>query len=246
MKCYSCGGEVSLTDKVCPYCGRALTETASYRADEEEYKQRSKKTKKKADEIVSGNLALIISATAMVFLVIGVIVACYVNDNAYFFQEDARHRESVKKYEERTAEMQEYLDAGDYTGFFAYKEYHNIAELKEPFDDYKLLCKLAEEYTDMVWVIESVVVYDSDAQRYGSESDVNNCYWAIEHFYDEFKYNQSDIDKDPYKEYMYDMKDKADIILEVYFGLDENGRKEYFESSDLRKKAYLEGVLINE
>jgi hypothetical protein len=40
------------------------------------------------------------------------------------------------------------------------------------------------------------------------------------------------------------MKDKADIVLEVYLGLDEAGRAEYMESSDLAQTAYLEGVIL--
>ena len=40
-----------------------------------------------------------------------------------------------------------------------------------------------------------------------------------------------------------EMKDQADIILEIYLGMDEAGREEYFAASEIRQKAYLEEVL---
>ena len=42
------------------------------------------------------------------------------------------------------------------------------------------------------------------------------------------------------------MRDKADIMLEVYLGLDEAGRAGYLSSSNIEKEAYLEEVLIND
>ena len=75
---------------------------------------------------------------------------------------------------------------------------------------------------------------------------MDDCYFAINDFYREFEYDLEDIEEDPYKEYIYDMKDKAGIILEVYLGLDEAGRNEYFAESDIKQTAYLEEVLMND
>ena len=246
MKCISCGGEIKLTDKACPYCGRILTETAGYRDDEEKYKKRSEKIRKKTGKVITENISMVISAGIMLLLVIGVMIAWYVKENAYHFREDALRRESVKKYDEYEPVIQKYLDAGDYTGFAAFKEYHNIAEWEAPYDDLRLLWDITKDYSSLVSAVESAAIYGSDAQKYRPEDDVSNCRSAIRRFYGEFENRLSDIDKDPYRKYMYDMRDKADIILEIYLGLDENGRKEYFEGSELKQKAYLEEVLANE
>lgn len=246
MKCRTCGADIRLTDKVCPYCGRILNETAGYRADEEKYIKENEKTKKKIREILAENIPMVISAVVMVVLLIAVGIAFYVEDNAYHFREDARRKESVKKVDEYRAEILKYLDAGDHTGFAAFMEYHNIAEWEAPYDDLNLLWDLTEEYESLVSAVEASVIFGPEARRYRPEQDVHDCYRAIFDFYHEFEYNQSDIDADPYKEYMYDMKDKADIILELYLGLDESGREEYFAGSELKQRAYLEEVLIHE
>lgn len=246
MKCYSCGGEVNLTDKVCPFCGRPLTETASYRADEEKYKKRSEKTKSKIGVLISENVPIVISAVVMILLIIAVSVASYINENAYSFKDEAMRKESVKMYDSYRPIIQEYLDAGDYTGFAAFKEYHNIAEWEEPYDDLCLLWEITKEYSDLLADVESAVINGPNAEIYRPERNVDNCHSAIWQFYYEFENNKEEIDADPYKEYMYDMKDKADIILEIYLGMDEQARKDYFEGSEAKQKAYLEEVLLDD
>ena len=246
MKCYSCGGEVNLTDKVCPFCGRPLTETAGYRADEAKYANRSEKTKSKVGGIISDNIPIVISVAIMIVLIIALSIASYVKNNAYTFKGDAKRKEAVNMYDSYSAEIQSYLDAGDYTGFAAFKEYHNIAEWEEPYDDLNTLWMIAEEYVSLVSTVEASTMFGPEAEIYRPEQDVDDCYFAINDFYREFEYDLEDIEEDTYKEYIYDMKDKAGIILEVYLGLDEKGLEEYLASSDAKKKAYLEEVLLND
>ena len=46
--------------------------------------------------------------------------------------------------------------------------------------------------------------------------------------------------------YIHDMKDKADIVLKVYMGLDDPAREAYLAFSDIEQEAYLEGVILDE
>ena len=69
---------------------------------------------------------------------------------------------------------------------------------------------------------------------------------AIWNFYFELDSQREKIEEDPCREYIHDMKEKADLILEIYLGLDEAGREEYFAASDIRQEAYLEEVLPHE
>lgn len=246
MKCISCGAEIGLTDKVCAHCGRVITENAGYRADMDFYKADSAKTMKRVREIIAENIPMVISAGIMIVLVIAVIATAYVKENAYGFREDAARRESVRQYEAYSPVIQDYLDAGDYTGFAAFEECHNIAEWEEPYASLDLLVDMAGEYTRMVSSVEEAVMFGPDAHRYDPESAVDDCHSAVRIFYSEFDRNLSDIDADPYRDYIYDMRTQADMIMEVYLGLDEAGRSEYFAESDIKQKAYLEEVLLHD
>ncbi|MBR6381364.1 MAG: zinc ribbon domain-containing protein [Lachnospiraceae bacterium] len=246
MKCISCGGEVSLTDKVCPHCGRPLTETAGYRRDLSHYGKDSAKTKKKAREILSENVPIVISAFLMLLLLAAVCGVLYVKENAYRFRDDAARRESVKKYETYRAEISRFLEAGDYTGFAAFMDVHNIAEWEEPYADLNLLVDLAGDYSRLASAVEEATMFGPEARRYDPESDISSVHSAIWNFYFELDSQREKIEEDPCREYIHDMKEKADLILEIYLGLDEAGREEYFAASDIRQEAYLEEVLPHE
>ena len=246
MKCISCGGEIGLTDERCPYCGRLITETAGHQAGLKNYRNRTEKAKQGASKAVSSNMPIIISAVVMVILLAGICIALYVADNAYTFRSDAMRKESVKKYEEYSTEIKKYLEAGDYTGFAAFKEYHNIAEWEAPYDDLKLLWEMTEDYNSLVSNIESSVMFGEDANWYNPDSSIYGVRRAIDEFYYEYDHKQAEIESDPYAVYIRDMKDKADIILRVYLGLDDAAREEYLGSSNIHQEAYLEEVLIDE
>lgn len=246
MKCVSCGGEIGLTDKICPRCGRTITETAGHQRDLKKYKDKNEAAKRETTKAIKGNLPIVISAVVMVALLIAIGIAFYVEENAYSFRSDAKRKESVKKYDEYSAEIEKYLKAGDYTGFVAFKEYHNIAEWEAPYDDLKLLWEMAKYYNGLVSKVEEAVMFGPEARRYRPEEDVDNCQGAIYRFYHEYEYKQSDIEADPYSIYIHDMKEKADIILKVYLSMDDEAREAYLASSEIEQEAYLEEVLINE
>ncbi len=246
MKCKSCGGEISLTDERCPYCGRIITENEGHRAGLKAYKERSEKAKRGLSGVLSGNIPIVISAVVMVVLIIAVGAAVYVKDNAYHFRSDQMRKEAVKNYDEYSVEIQKYLDAGDYTGFAAFKEYHNIAEWEAPYDDLRLLWEMTYDYVRLVSNVESALMFGPEARWYDPEGDVSNCQSSIYRFYHEFDQRSDEIEADKYGDYIIDMKEKADIMLKVYFGLDDASRESFLSSSDIEQTAYLEEVIIHE
>ena len=246
MKCISCGAEIGLTEEKCPYCGRAIKETARHRADLKAYKKRNEIAKRGLAKVISENMPMVISAVVMIVLIIALIVVAYIENNVYTFRSGAMRKESVERYEEFSAEMEAYLEAGDYTGFVAFKEYHNIAEWEEPYKELKLLCERAEEYDSLVSGVESVVMFGEDARWYDPESEISDCQRVIWRFYYEYGLHYEEIEKDPYAEYIHDMKNKADILLKIYLGLDDEGLEEFLKSSEIHQLAYLEEVLMHD
>ncbi len=246
MKCISCGAEIGLTAEICPFCGRPATEMAGFRDDLKSYKDKNETSKKRLAKALAGNIPLVINAVVMVALIIAICIALYVKDNAYSFGPDAMRRESVRKYDEYSAKIKDYLEAGDYTGFAAFMEYHNIAEWEEPYDDLKLLWKLASDYERLVSEVESSVMFGPEADIYDPEGDVADCRRAIKDFYYDYDDKHEEIEADPYGGYIHDMKKKADTILNIYLGMDDAKREEYLASSEIAQEAYLEGVIINE
>jgi hypothetical protein len=246
MKCKSCGAQIRLTDKKCSHCGRVLTETAGYQADMEFYEEDTSKTKQTISSILSGNLPIVISVFLMLLLLIADGTALYVKENAYTFREEAARKEAVRQYEAYSAKIKDYLDSGDYTGFSAFMDCHSIAVWEEPYKDLDLLSDMAKYYSSMVSAVEEATLFGPDARRYNPESGISDCCLAIRNFDHEFEYRLSDIDTDPYRKYFYDMRAKTDIIMEIYLGLDEEGRNRFRAGSPIEQEAYLEEVLMHD
>lgn len=246
MKCQNCGAEIGLLDKVCPHCGSVNTESAGHQAEMKHYQKLSTKTKGKVRESIAQNVPLVVSVIALVLLIAGIGTALYVSENASLFSHWARRKESMKKYEEYTVSLQRFLEKEDYAGFVAFKELHVIPEYEEPYREFEKVWDLACEYCRAMNAIEKAVMFGSDARRYGMDSTIFDCRMGIAGFYYEYDKALPDMQEDKYRDCAADMKEKVDVALEIFLGLDEEGRSQYLASSQNQQAAYLEEVLIGE
>ena len=245
MKCRNCGAEIGLLDKTCPYCGSVNVESAGHQAEMKKYQKRSEKTKSKVKKSINENVPLVVSAVLLVLLIIGVGVAAYVEDEAALFSHWASRRDSLKKSEEYSAKLIEFLESGDYTGFVAFKGYHVIPEYEPEYQEFEKLWNIASNFSGTLNSIEAAVMYGEDAPRYGLDFDISSCLRSIDNFYYEYGRLENEPE-DKYQKYMVDMKEQMDTALRIYLGLDDQAREEYLGSSTNKQKVYLEEVLIGE
>ncbi|MCR4650878.1 MAG: hypothetical protein K5662_03895 [Lachnospiraceae bacterium] len=246
MKCRSCGGEISLTDKVCPYCGRPLEETIRHRSDMEKYNKENEKAKARTGKAASENLPIVISVLIMLVLIIGIGVSRYIIAEAYHFRSDALRKESKERYEEYEPIISDYLNEGDYTGFAAFINAHNIATYDTPYNRLDLLNDMAKEYTKVVNSVECACLVGEEAKQYLSEDEVYSCRMAIESFYQEYNDKKAAIEKDAYRDHIVDMEARVGLIMEIYLGMDAEERTAYLAGSVNEQEAYLEEVILGE
>jgi len=246
MKCQSCGAEIGLLDKVCPHCGRENTESSGHQAKMKYYKKQSEKTKGKVKKSISENVPLVVSAIILVLLVIGLWVAIDVAENASLYSHRAKRREALKKYEEYKGELQRYLDEEDYAGFVAYKELHVIPEYEEEYKEFENVWNLAHAYNRAMNSIEQGKLFGPDARRYGTDAAISDCRSGIDSFYYEYDKMEDELMNDKYRDQMLDMRNKVEVAIRIYLGLEGEALRNYLDSSMNQKEAYLEGVMINE
>lgn len=246
MKCQNCGAEIGLLNKVCPHCGSANTQSVGHQTQMKHYQKLSGEAKGKVQDSVSRNVPLIVSTVILVLLIIGIGVSLYVAENASLFSHRASRREAMRKHEEYTGILRQYLEKEDYAGFVAFKNLHVIPEYEKPYQEFEKVSDLAGEYCKAMNAIESAVMFGPDSERYGMDSDIFGCRMGIDGFYYEYDKMLPDVQEDPYLECMIDMREKVDKALEIFLGLDEEGRKKYLESSQNQQTAYLEEVLVGE
>lgn len=246
MKCNNCGAEIGLLDEKCPYCGAVNMQSTAHLKEMEQYQDRSKKTKGKVKESIAANIPILVGAVIMVLLVIGIGVSSYVAENASLFRHRASRSEAVKKHEEYSQILRQYLKDGDYAAFSAFKGYHVVPEYEEEYKEFEKVCDMIGAYCRAMNGIEECVLYGADSPRYGLDSDISSCQMGIENFYYEYERKLPDMEGDPYMDNVIDMKKKMDAAMKIYLGLDGGELEEYLASSSNKQEAYLEEVLGNE
>ncbi|MCR4585495.1 MAG: hypothetical protein K5686_07180 [Lachnospiraceae bacterium] len=246
MKCPGCGAEIALLDKFCPYCGAVNKESASHQEEMDGYRHRSSKTKSTANANIGHNLPILIASIVMILLLVGISIASYVAENAFIFPHHAARSESLKKSNEHSEVLRQYLADGDYIGFAVYKELHVIPEYEEQYSEFNKIWDLIYEYRKVMSAIEESVMYGPEARRSQIEDDVSDCRYGIVSFYREYEQSLKDMEGDRYIDNVHDMKKRVDAALKIYLGLEGGKLDEFMASSSIQQEAYLEEVLGDE
>lgn len=246
MKCPSCGAEIGILDKVCPYCGKENAESAVRQADIDKYEKQSLKTKERIRKYISENIPLVISSIICFLLLIGIFAAGIIGEQAKEAIRTAGEEKAIQNYEENMRGITGYLEEEDYIGCLAYAKYHNIPDYLEPYDELYELLDMADYYKGAINAVESLSIHSPDAQWYRPETDISIYSFSIGNFYREYERKLPDIEDYKYRDQIYDMKDKMDIFMRIYLGLDDDALSEYLAGSPSRQQAYLEEVLLGD
>ena len=246
MKCTSCGAEIGILDKVCPYCGNKNEGADGRQADIDKYENQSLKTRERIKKYISENIPIVISSIIGFLLLVSIFAADIIGEQVSESVRSSKYKKAIENYDENMKEISRYLEDGDYIGCLAFAKYHDISDDMEPYDELYDLMDMADYYKNAVNSVEELTIHGADAQWYRPETDISIHSFSIENFYKEYERKLPEIEDYKYLEYIYDMKDRMDIFMRIYLGLDDDGLAEYLAGSPSRQQAYLEEVLLND
>ena len=248
MKCGNCGGEISLEDKVCPFCGNLNKDAAEHIRAMEEYKKRYKDTEEEVTKKTRKSASVTTKAVILTILIIGIGITALIYNRAYAFPEKARRKEALKHPEQCHARMIEYLDNGDYCAYAAYVAYNNIPMYDDRFDDLKNVHYCADYYMDTIAALERVVMHGDDEKwiEWSASNDTSRFCRCVSEFYDMVEERKEREENEKYKVYYDDMKAEVDAAMQAYLNMDEEARNEFLGMTDNKMSAYLEEVILGE
>ena len=244
MKCPNCGGNISLEDRFCPFCGAPNTLAMQHAQDMAEYREDYEQTKQ---EVYAGQKrlsAVVVRVVVLVALIIACSVVLTLLDNGiYSIRRDRKAREAEKNIVEYTAVMDQYLAEGDYLEFHSFCEEHNLRFL-DAYSKYEPAIAAANDYTYCITYLltaEFPGPYDDRARYIGYMAD------SLDSFYkdrmDDF-YGDAEDEKETraiYEKAHDGMQTQLERALVTYMGL----TKEQAESLPTLSKAK-RTVLIEE
>ena len=248
MKCGNCGGEISLEDKECPFCGSINKDAVEHIKAMEEYRKRYENTEKEVTTKTKRFAGMAVKAAILVVLLIGIGITAVVSDRAYGFPEKSRRRAALKDPAACRTIMKENLDNGDYCGYTAYVTYNNIPVYDDRFSDFKNVNYCADYYRDTLASLERIIMHGDDEKwlKWEASSDTGRFCRYLKEFYTSLEDRKGREENEDFKAYYDDMRADMDAAISVYLGMDDDKRTQFLEMSENKMSAYLEEVVLGE
>lgn len=227
MKCDYCGSNLTIDDKVCPYCHQPNKHYVKHRQDMFHYETDYQNTKSEVYEKAgktSRRAARIAVLAVMVMLVLGAVVV-----NVYVW--DIRRAVNMYGEKKHLTEYQTQLDAyaekGDWTGYYNFLNDRDLVYYdfdNTEFEHYQQFGRLAGTYHD-IWEMCSRLVEHNNGNGYDSYFDPDKC---LENISDDLVYLYRNVSEDYYYVEMYrhhtewceNLISQAEALVQAYVGVD--------------------------
>ena len=248
MKCEHCGNNLSLEDKVCPYCGRENKLAAKHNQDMDKYEEDYASVKKEVlsnSRRFNGFTARLTIAAILIALLASVLVAY---GHKYDIRSAREERQILAHYNEHKATIDGLIRSRDHLGLYQYCRVNKLSYLRE-FDEYYAAYTASERYADICdqifYLNEESPYYfkpEESFEEIASASQKINEMRKPQHEYENEKYysNQEVV------AYINDLADHSDLIIRGYFGMDEEEMEAFKSMSKARKQLKLEEGWNNE
>ena len=251
MKCESCGGNMGLEDLKCPYCG---TPNPFARKHQEEMRRFEKEFAQTRDEVVTSarktagrNISIILILVLLLLDMGGFAFASMSSDIAY----DMREKKILQEADLHSANLQAYLEDGDYSGFAAYYSCNHLYSLYDVdgVEEYGAVLRAASCYK---WLTQDLgYKVQGGSYRFKEYGLSTTCsemasqitkLWSIE---DEFQYKKELYLAPDKMVYIEDMRSRTALLLEIYGGLTKAEIRDLPDMSQSRIQKLLEERLVS-
>ncbi|MDO5132191.1 MAG: hypothetical protein Q4D81_04295 [Eubacteriales bacterium] len=146
MKCKNCGGEISLEELYCPYCGSPNTEARQHARDMQKYRTAFQQTKEDVTLRAGRQSRRTVQIAAITFLLLAIAANIFIQVNSFALSGIWRKSRAAKNTEEYLEQAEQYLDDEDYIAFSAYFSRMQLSSNTDNFDKYYPVYRIAQNY----------------------------------------------------------------------------------------------------
>ena len=242
MKCPHCGGEMSLEDKLCPYCGMPNEEAAEHAREMHRYKEAYRRTEKEVREKTHRQAARFTKYLVSFVLILLSIAAIWFGRNAYSFRYDAQRRAARKNAAAYTAEMETYLAAGDYVGFYESAERRHISFYEDEYAPFVRVGAAARDYCYLVAAFSKLIQPEG---HLGAEYLAGYLAESLDDFVDclneeRYAYYDDTEEWDGTEEAVAAMKSDVSALLKRYLGFTDEEAADVYTMSSANRRLLIE------
>ena len=122
MKCKYCGGEVSLSEKYCPYCGNLNEQTAAHADAMKHFRKDYAETKAGVMETTKRFSGTVANAVIIAVLAILLVVSIFVGNRAWDIAYESVKADAIRHEAEYSRIMDDYLRNEQFLEYHAFTE----------------------------------------------------------------------------------------------------------------------------
>lgn len=146
MKCPYCGGEITLEQKFCPWCGRENEAAAMHVRDMEKYARSFEETEAEVYQTTRRFSGTAVRVTILAVLIVLIFVFLGAGAASWRIVHDADGRKADANYKTYSAQMDAYLKERDYLAFNDFIEARGIQTSRDTYQSYSNLAWAASSY----------------------------------------------------------------------------------------------------
>lgn len=246
MKCENCGGNLSLEDEACPYCGTINKHARQHIRDMKRYQGEFQATRKNVYAVTRKYAGITVRAVVITVLVILTVILGFIASESYSIKRNLRQNRAERNFAEYSAQMEQYLADEDYLAFYAFTEANYIYGYDAPYEKYMPAVRVSNQY---IYLYETIMGAYTELQR--DYADQETLERHTQRVAEQLNYFYESLDMENYTYYegadsqmnrdaLAGMERNAMALLQTYCGLSREDVESLPELTDARRMVLLE------
>ncbi len=240
MKCPHCGGEMSLEDKLCPYCGMPNEEAAEHAREMRRYRESYRKTEAEVKEKTKRQTARFTKIILSLVLILLSVAAVWFGRNAYSFRYNQKRADAVRHADAYREKLDSFLKEGDYAAFLSFAEREKISFYEEPYEEYIRIADVGRHYLYFLDDTRKLLVREKYTDLGSMTEYIADALDDLaKDLADPYDYYQG-VDSEKSRLAVEDMTGEIRAVLIRYFGFTEEEAEDVFTMSGANRRLLLE------
>lgn len=246
MKCENCGGNLSLEDVACPYCGTVNKHAQQHIRDMKRYQGEFQSTRKNVYAVTRKYAGITVRAVVITALVILTVIMGVIASESYSIKRNIRQKQAERHFDKYAAQMETYLADEDYLAFHAFAEAHYIDGDDTSYEKYIPAIRVSSQY---FYLYETIMgAYTRLHRDYADQETLER---QTEYVAEQLNYFYEALDMENYSYYegadsqlnrdaLAGMERNAKALLQTYCGISPEEAENLAELSGAKRMVLLE------
>ncbi len=248
MKCEYCGGNLSLENEYCPFCGQPNRHAKQHIRDMKHFRGEFENTKKYVHDKTAGYTEVTVRAVIIAVLAVLVIGSFALGAKAWDITWSLNKNRAARRYDEYSAILDEYLENEDYLAFDAFCEGKSLRGYEDAYrEKYGGSITLCARYADAYYALYDFAGSGAEGADYIAEwaGDTLDSFYRC-YFNEDFNFTEGKEEPEEFRRAADVMKRNIELILVTYCGFTEEEAAAMPGMSKLRRGVLLEEKLEGE